>query len=88
MLSGPYVVIRAPCQPSSGVHSTVNMWSVKWVPNPGLARISATSASLRGESEAVVVMSSVMGARYLSFWGWRFPRLRTLFSSSHRAQPV
>ncbi len=62
-------MIRAPCHPCSGVHSTVNMWSVKYVPNPGLARISATSASLRGLSEAVVVMSRVMGARYLSSLG-------------------
>ena len=43
------------------------MWSVKWVPNPGLARISETSDSLRGLSEAVVVMSRVMGERYLSW---------------------
>ena len=29
MLSGPYFVIRPACQPWSGVHSRVSMWSVK-----------------------------------------------------------
>src|SRR6478672_8177421 len=81
MLSGPYFSIRAACHPCSGVHSTESMWSVKYVPNPGLARISATSASLRGESEGVVVMSSVMRARYLSRIRWlrseRSERLET-----------
>ncbi len=51
---------RASYQPFSGVHSTVNMWSVKWVPKPGLARISDTSASLRGCSDRVMLMSSGM----------------------------
>ena len=56
-LSGPYGSIRAPCQPSAGVHSTVNMWSVKWTPKPGLARISARRASSTGCSVRVVLMS-------------------------------
>ena len=56
-VSGPYGVIRASCQPFSGVHSTVTMWSVKCVPKPGLARISASSASLRGWSDRVMLMS-------------------------------
>ncbi len=47
-VSGPYGVTRAACQPSAGVHSTVNMWSVKWVPKPGLPRISARRSSATG----------------------------------------
>ena len=56
-VSGPYGVTRASCQPSAGVHSTVNMWSVKWMPKPGLARISARRASSTGCSVRVVLMS-------------------------------
>ncbi len=54
---GPYGVMRAACQPSAGVHSTVNMCSVKWVPKPGLARISASRASSTGCSVRVVLIS-------------------------------
>ena len=70
MLSGAVPLDPRACQPCSGVHSTVSMWSVKWVPNPGLPRICATSSSLRGLSEGVISMSSVMGATYLSMSGW------------------
>ena len=53
---GPYGVIRASCQPSAGVHSTVNMWSVKWVPKPGFSRISASRASSVGVDVSVVLI--------------------------------
>jgi len=36
------------------------MWSVKKVPKPGLARISATCASVRGWAEGTIEMSRVM----------------------------
>src|SRR4051794_11323709 len=45
--------MRASCQPASGVHSTVNMWSVKCSPKPGLARTSARRASSTGVGETV-----------------------------------
>ena len=56
-VSGPYGVTRAPCHPFSGVHSTVTMWSVKKVPKPGFARISASRASSTGWLVRVVLIS-------------------------------
>src|SRR3569833_4656223 len=58
--------MRASCHPRSGVHSTVSMWSVKCVPKPGLARISASSASERGCAAGTKEMSRVMRGGYLS----------------------
>ena len=64
-LIGPYAVTRASCQPASGVHSTVTMWSVKLTPNPGSARISATRSSEVGVGFGETEMSSaLMGAPY------------------------
>src|SRR5688500_13728832 len=52
--------MRASCQPASGVHSTRNMWSVKWTPKPGLARISASRASSTGLELGVVLVCMVV----------------------------
>src|SRR3954471_14362248 len=49
--------MRAPCQPASGVHSTVNMWSVKYCPKPGFARISARRPSGTATLEGVMLIS-------------------------------
>jgi hypothetical protein len=39
--SGPYGTTRASAQPVSGVHSARNIWSVKWLPKPGSAKIAS-----------------------------------------------
>ena len=56
-VSGPYGVISGWCQPSAGLHRTVNMWSVKKEPKPGFARISASLSSATGEVVRVVLIS-------------------------------
>src|ERR1044071_3552442 len=40
--------MRGYAHPSSGVHLARNMWSVKWLPNPGSARIASSSPAVRG----------------------------------------
>ena len=60
-------MIRAPLHPA-GVHSTVNMWSVKWVPKPGFARISARRSSLVGDDVRVVLMSMEISTDLFGCW--------------------
>src|SRR5919107_5512843 len=57
---GPYAVMRASCQPATGVHSTVSMWSVKLTPNPGFARTWASRSSAAGSGRRCTEMSSAL----------------------------
>src|ERR1700710_3130119 len=49
---GPYARNCASCQPASAVQVTATMWSVKNLPKPGSARISARRASAAGDGLA------------------------------------
>src|SRR5690606_8033665 len=65
---GAYGTSWPSCQPRPSVHLMVTMWSVKWRPNPGLARIASRSASESGWAEG---LSSIVGVVMsgLSFTG-------------------
>src|SRR5207248_6651666 len=47
-VNGAYGPTVASCHPWLAAHFTVTMWSVKYVPKPGLANTSATRSGLAG----------------------------------------
>src|SRR3954454_5045821 len=71
---GPYARSEASCKPCSGVQVTETMWSVKYLPKPGLARISARCASGTGAGFGVTLNSRlptvVMGVTLVGLWSW------------------
>src|SRR5690349_16590493 len=60
---GAYGTSWPSCQPRPSVHLIVTMWSVKWRPNPGFARIASRSAAGSGWADGLSsIVGVVMGA--------------------------